>query len=72
LIHQAYEEFLKIVPTEKWSTPTTDVDLPVPKLADLLKTFQDPVEADKIAKIQKDLDQTKALSSINEPTNGQR
>eukprot|EP01102_Stenamoeba_stenopodia_P001119 TRINITY_DN1097_c0_g1_i1.p1 TRINITY_DN1097_c0_g1~~TRINITY_DN1097_c0_g1_i1.p1 ORF type:complete len:202 (+),score=50.28 TRINITY_DN1097_c0_g1_i1:185-790(+) len=60
-MYQAYDEFMKLHPIETWQNASTDLDLSVPKLAELLTKFQDPAEADKIAKIQNDLDKTKDI-----------
>jgi synaptobrevin family protein YKT6 len=60
LMHQGFEEFLKLH-MDSWGVQTADASLPVPKLDELLVKFQNPAEADKVAKIQNDLDQTKDI-----------
>ncbi|CAA6667645.1 unnamed protein product [Spirodela intermedia] len=46
---------------ESWRTARADVTQPWPYLNDALTKFQDPAEADKLLKIQRDLDQTKII-----------
>jgi len=43
---------------EQWNAATRDIFIPFPSLDTALVKFQDPAEADKIMKIQKDLDET--------------
>lgn len=44
-----------------WQTKTTDSTDPWPYLPDALTKFQNPTEADKLLKIQRDLDETKVI-----------
>eukprot|EP01103_Thecamoeba_quadrilineata_P008306 TRINITY_DN18071_c0_g1_i1.p1 TRINITY_DN18071_c0_g1~~TRINITY_DN18071_c0_g1_i1.p1 ORF type:complete len:201 (-),score=43.40 TRINITY_DN18071_c0_g1_i1:75-677(-) len=60
LISAAMEAFLKLH-IDTWKTVKDDVNLNVPELEPLLLKYQDPTEADKIMKIQKDLDITKDI-----------
>eukprot|EP01098_Paradermamoeba_levis_P008675 TRINITY_DN3589_c0_g1_i1.p1 TRINITY_DN3589_c0_g1~~TRINITY_DN3589_c0_g1_i1.p1 ORF type:complete len:200 (-),score=58.15 TRINITY_DN3589_c0_g1_i1:352-951(-) len=59
LILAAFEEFLKVNPDQWKAVANQDVLINVPAIEGLLKQYQDPNEADKIMKIQKDLDETK-------------
>lgn len=43
---------------DSWKTVTTPESMPFPKLEEYLQKYQNPAEADKITKIQKDLDET--------------
>ena len=42
-------------------TVTEDTELPCPDLAPLMAKYQTPTEADSIAKIERDLDETKEI-----------
>ncbi|EES04276.1 hypothetical protein BDA96_03G470800 [Sorghum bicolor] len=46
---------------ESWRTTKTDVTQPWQYLDDALTKYQDPAEADKLLKIQRDLDETKII-----------
>lgn len=46
---------------ESWRSETTDNPNSVPELEQALAKYQDPVEADKLMKIQKELDETKII-----------
>jgi synaptobrevin family protein YKT6 len=46
---------------DSWKIKTTDCTDAWPYLPDALVKFQNPTEADKLAKIQKDLDETKVI-----------
>eukprot|EP01101_Sappina_pedata_P012125 TRINITY_DN8271_c0_g1_i1.p1 TRINITY_DN8271_c0_g1~~TRINITY_DN8271_c0_g1_i1.p1 ORF type:complete len:201 (+),score=98.96 TRINITY_DN8271_c0_g1_i1:92-694(+) len=61
LINTAFDEFDKAVPESQWINLTTDASFNVASLEPLLLKFQNPEEADKIMKIQKDLDETKDI-----------
>eukprot|EP01124_Arcella_intermedia_P012779 TRINITY_DN1914_c0_g1_i1.p1 TRINITY_DN1914_c0_g1~~TRINITY_DN1914_c0_g1_i1.p1 ORF type:complete len:200 (-),score=43.55 TRINITY_DN1914_c0_g1_i1:19-618(-) len=61
LMKEALELFLKKYKEDAWSSPTTDQNLPLPGMDELIKKYQDPTEADKILKIKKDLDETKEI-----------
>eukprot|EP01102_Stenamoeba_stenopodia_P015078 TRINITY_DN509_c0_g1_i2.p1 TRINITY_DN509_c0_g1~~TRINITY_DN509_c0_g1_i2.p1 ORF type:complete len:204 (-),score=45.15 TRINITY_DN509_c0_g1_i2:208-819(-) len=60
-MHRAYDEFLKQHSSETWQNATADLDLPVPKLMELLTKYQNPSEEDKVTQIQNNLDKTKDL-----------
>ncbi|KAJ8421798.1 hypothetical protein Cgig2_000305 [Carnegiea gigantea] len=46
---------------DSWKTVRSDVAQPWPYLDDALTKFQDPAQADKILKIQRELDETKII-----------
>ncbi|RWW23365.1 hypothetical protein GW17_00012392 [Ensete ventricosum] len=46
---------------DSWRVQQTDSTQPWPYLTDALTKFQDPAEADKLLKIQKELDETKII-----------
>merc|ERR1711977_168475 len=46
---------------DKWKNINQNTELPTPQLAALLKKYQNPEEADDIAKINKDLGETKEI-----------
>ncbi|CAL9069015.1 unnamed protein product [Musa banksii] len=46
---------------DSWSVQQTDSNQPWPFLTEAFTKFQDPAEADKLLKIQRDLDETKIL-----------
>ncbi|WOL03520.1 VAMP-like protein YKT61 [Canna indica] len=60
LLNKVLEEYQKTF-GESWRVQQTDADQPWPYLTDALTKFQDPAEADKLLKIQKDLDETKII-----------
>jgi len=60
LITKALEEFMKVYGTNV-ETFTKDANLQLDALDSLLLKFQNPVEADSVLKIQKDLDETKEV-----------
>jgi synaptobrevin family protein YKT6 len=43
---------------DSWKTVSTPETLVFPKIEEYLKKYQDPAEADKVTKIQRDLDET--------------
>lgn len=45
----------------KWATVEQDAELDFPEGSELLAKFQDPTEADKISKIEKELDEVKGI-----------
>jgi len=67
-IKKALELFLKDVPEPKWINETKDQTLKIPSLEGLVTQYQNPVEADKILKIQTGIDETKniLLKSIDQ------
>ncbi|GJM92454.1 hypothetical protein PR202_ga08930 [Eleusine coracana subsp. coracana] len=46
---------------DSWKSASADATQPWPFLTDALTKFQDPAEADKLMKIQRDLDETKII-----------
>uniref|UniRef100_A0A6B2LIX8 V-SNARE coiled-coil homology domain-containing protein n=1 Tax=Arcella intermedia TaxID=1963864 RepID=A0A6B2LIX8_9EUKA len=61
LLKEALELFISKHKEESWSSVSTDKNLSVPGMEQLLKKYQDPSEADKILKIKKELDETKEI-----------
>jgi len=62
LVSVSLEEFAKLHSSNPdIQNPIADLDLAVPALDQLLIKYQDPIEADKILKIQKNLDETKTI-----------
>eukprot|EP00252_Welwitschia_mirabilis_P002187 TRINITY_DN12090_c0_g1_i1.p1 TRINITY_DN12090_c0_g1~~TRINITY_DN12090_c0_g1_i1.p1 ORF type:complete len:203 (-),score=35.00 TRINITY_DN12090_c0_g1_i1:312-920(-) len=60
LINKIIEEYVKTF-GESWRTVQSDSSQSWPYLNEALTKFQDPAEADKLLKIQKDLDETKII-----------
>ncbi|XP_073013128.1 VAMP-like protein YKT61 isoform X1 [Typha latifolia] len=60
LLNKVLDEYQKAF-GESWRATQTDATQPWPYLNDALAKFQDPVEADKLLKIQRDLDETKII-----------
>nr|CAB3479524.1 unnamed protein product [Digitaria exilis] len=60
LLNMVLEEYQKTF-GESWRTTKTDATQPWQYLNDALTKFQDPAEADKLLKIQRDLDETKII-----------
>ena len=59
LIGQLLEDFVAHVGgDDKWKTCTQPESIAFPKLEEYLQKYQDPAAADKVTKIQKDLDET--------------
>ena len=58
LASQLMERFLEQFAQETWSHVKADCELPFEYIKRAIVDFQDPAEADKITKIQKDLDET--------------
>jgi len=61
LVNTVFEEFLNVHPSSVWGQQQKDTDLKVPAIEGVIQKYQDPSEADKIMKIQKDLDETKDI-----------
>jgi len=61
LISKALEEFAKAYPQANAETLTADTIMPLAALEPLLVSYQKPTEVDSVAKIQKDLDETKVI-----------
>ncbi|XP_058085428.1 VAMP-like protein YKT61 [Magnolia sinica] len=60
LLNKVLDEYQKNF-GDSWRTVQTDSTQPWPYLNDALTKFQDPAEADKLLKIQRDLDETKII-----------
>ncbi|CAO2839608.1 unnamed protein product [Amaranthus hypochondriacus] len=60
LLNQVLDEYLKKF-GDSWKTAKSDRTDPWPYLNDALTKYQDPAEADKLLKIQKELDETKII-----------
>jgi synaptobrevin family protein YKT6 len=60
LLNQVLDEYQKNF-GESWRTVQEDKSEPWPYLNDALSRFQDPAEADKLLKIQRELDETKII-----------
>ncbi|CAH8386425.1 unnamed protein product [Eruca vesicaria subsp. sativa] len=60
LLNQVIDEYEKSF-GETWKSVKEDSTQPWPYLADALTKFQDPAEADKLLKIQRELDETKII-----------
>ncbi|XP_055822877.1 VAMP-like protein YKT61 [Solanum dulcamara] len=60
LLNQVLDEYLKNF-GESWKTVQSDNAQPWPYLNEALAKFQDPAEADKLFKIQRELDETKII-----------
>ncbi|KAI5659035.1 hypothetical protein M9H77_27828 [Catharanthus roseus] len=60
LLNQVLDEYSKNF-GESWRTVQSDSSQPWPYLNEALAKFQDPAEADKLLKIQRELDETKII-----------
>ncbi|CAN4084434.1 unnamed protein product [Withania somnifera] len=60
LLNQVLDEYLKNF-GESWKSVQSDNAQPWPYLNEALAKFQDPAEADKLFKIQRELDETKII-----------
>jgi len=60
LLNQVLDEYQKNF-GDSWKTAQTDNTQPWPYLSEALTKFQDPAEADKLLKIQRELDETKII-----------
>ncbi|XP_077218800.1 VAMP-like protein YKT61 [Tasmannia lanceolata] len=60
LLNKVLDEYQKNF-GESWRTVQEDATQPWPYLNEALTKFQDPAEADKLLKIQRDLDETKII-----------
>ncbi|KAK9150076.1 hypothetical protein Syun_008385 [Stephania yunnanensis] len=60
LLNKVLDEYQKNF-GDSWRTIQSDVTQPWPYLNESLTKFQDPAEADKLLKIQRDLDETKII-----------
>ncbi|KAH8554154.1 Longin-like domain-containing protein [Umbelopsis sp. PMI_123] len=56
LLNKILDEFIMRYPPEKWTN-----NVQYPELAEYLKKYQDPKQADSIMKVQRDLDDTKVI-----------
>ena len=60
LLNEAIRQF-EAKQGNKWLKVETDTELDFPEGAEMLSKFQDPSEADKITKIEKELDEVKGI-----------
>ena len=60
LLNEAMRQF-EAKQGNKWMKVETDTELDFPEGAEMLAKFQDPSEADKITKIEKELDEVKGI-----------
>ncbi|KAG9159486.1 hypothetical protein Leryth_011031 [Lithospermum erythrorhizon] len=60
LLNQVLDEYQKNF-GESWRNAQSDSTQPWPYLSDALTKFQDPAEADKLLRIQRELDETKII-----------
>lgn len=60
LLSQLLEEFCQKL-GDSWQTVTVAESVPFPKAEEYLQKYQDPAEADKVTKIQRDLDETTSI-----------
>ncbi|CAD5335205.1 unnamed protein product [Arabidopsis thaliana] len=60
LLNQVLDEYQKSF-GESWRSAKEDSNQPWPYLTEALNKFQDPAEADKLLKIQRELDETKII-----------
>ncbi|GAA0149432.1 hypothetical protein LIER_08605 [Lithospermum erythrorhizon] len=60
LLNQVLDEYQKNF-GESWRNAQSDSTQPWPYLSDALTKFQDPAEADKLFRIQRELDETKII-----------
>ncbi|XP_075517701.1 VAMP-like protein YKT61 isoform X1 [Primulina tabacum] len=60
LLDQVLDEYLKNF-SESWKTMQSDSTQPWPYLNEAITKFQDPAEADKLLRIQRELDETKII-----------
>ncbi|KAJ4758488.1 hypothetical protein LUZ62_068863 [Rhynchospora pubera] len=60
LLNKVLDEYQKAF-GDSWKLAKSDATQPWPYLTDALTKFQDPAEADKLMKIQRDLDETKII-----------
>ena len=60
LVNEAMRQFEAKI-GNKWMNVDADTELDFPEGQELLTKFQDPAEADKITKIEKELDEVKGI-----------
>jgi len=60
-LKDALELFTQRYTETTWNTASSDTNLKVPGLDELLKKYQNPEEVDKLLKIKRDLDDTKEI-----------
>lgn len=61
ILHEAFDEFQKVFKEEALKGVTADTTLHVPKLDDMIKKYQDPKEADKLMKLESELQETTSI-----------
>eukprot|EP00427_Karlodinium_veneficum_P018612 CAMPEP_0169130658 /NCGR_PEP_ID=MMETSP1015-20121227/37819_1 /TAXON_ID=342587 /ORGANISM="Karlodinium micrum, Strain CCMP2283" /LENGTH=195 /DNA_ID=CAMNT_0009194843 /DNA_START=94 /DNA_END=681 /DNA_ORIENTATION=- len=60
LVNEAIKTFLANN-SGKWENVTADTSIPSPEIETMFAKFQNPAEADKLTKIEKDLDEVKGV-----------
>ncbi|XP_073296626.1 VAMP-like protein YKT61 [Primulina huaijiensis] len=60
LLNQVLDEYIKNF-SDSWKTVQADSTQPWPYLTEAVTKFQDPAEADKLLRIQRELDETKII-----------
>ena len=61
MLGQVLEEFTQQYGSDVWSTCSTPESLPMEKAEEYVTNYQNPSEADKVTKIQNDLDETTSI-----------
>ena len=61
MLGQVLDEFTQQYGSDVWSVATTPESLPFAKGEEYVAKYQNPSEADKVTKIQKDLDETTSI-----------
>ncbi|KAL7558526.1 hypothetical protein ACA910_008120 [Epithemia clementina (nom. ined.)] len=61
MLGQVLEEFTQQYGSDVWSVATTPESLPFAKGEEYVAKYQDPAQADKVTKIQRDLDETTSI-----------
>jgi synaptobrevin family protein YKT6 len=61
LLTQLLEDFVKATPEVTWKNETRPESITFPPAEEYLQKYQDPASADKVTKIQQDLDETTAI-----------
>jgi synaptobrevin family protein YKT6 len=61
LLTQLLEDFVKATPEATWKNETRPESITFPPAEEYLQKYQDPASADKVTKIQQDLDDTTAI-----------
>ncbi|CAI9098898.1 OLC1v1035630C3 [Oldenlandia corymbosa var. corymbosa] len=64
LLNQVLDEYQKVF-GDSWKSAQADNTQPWPYLTEALAKFQDPAEADKLLRIQRELDETKIILGMS-------